>query len=220
MFLGTPRTRKGPLSTPEWIVRALNSGKSALADADRRAIPSLRRLVDQWIESGKSNGADEPHKRSALWISPEFPQPALAVAAQLLSRDSNNRAVFLFQSLLDSPARWKLFRCEGCNRYFLRVRTPKRNAAVQGGCFCVDCKGQGGAKRTAMSRGRRKEQLIEHAAKCWPKWKSELGERSKWVAARVNEKAGTLTSITGKWITQHQLEIEARSGRNDATRKN
>jgi hypothetical protein len=66
------------------------------------------------------------------------------------------------------------------------------------------------------TRENRKKQLVELAAELWTKWKpiAQYGDRSKWVAERMNKKQRTLgTFITGKWVTQHQEEIKAEAER-------
>ena len=63
--------------------------------------------------------------------------------------------------------------------------------------------------------------MIQLAADFWIKWKQPRhGERSKWVAKKLNEYSPHWTApITGRWVTQHQQEIEAEVERRDKTGK-
>ena len=147
-------------------------------------------------------------------------EPRLLLNREGLRQDAQTRAIWTFQRLLQSPERDLLSRCDGCKRFLVRARAPRRGISVEHGTFCLKCKGLGGARRTVASRERRKRQMIESAAELWPKWKpkAKYGKRSKWVAEMMNRKQCTSrTLITGKWVTQNQPEIEAEAeGRNHA----
>src|SRR5579872_5357830 len=88
-------------------------------------------------------------------------------------------------------------------QYYVRARL--RKADIKRGTHCRDCAGVGSAERTRASRAASKRKLIEHAATLWSEWKPErrYGSRSKWVAYKM--KAG----FTGRWVSQHRVEIEA-----------
>src|SRR5208282_4982403 len=82
-------------------------------------------------------------------------QRDLSVAVQ-------DAAICLFLQWLDSPARTRLFRCDGCGTYFIRTRTPKRDTPIYHGTFCAACKSKGKdrARRTEDSRNNRTEEMI------------------------------------------------------------
>ena len=144
------------------------------------------------------------------------PEPKAFLNPEDLSLEARERAIYCFQRLLDSPIRERLCRCDGCRAYFVRARTPKRNTPMFRGVFCPNCKGKGSVQRMNSTRENRKKQLVELAAELWTKWKpiAQYGDRSKWVAERMNKKQRTLgTFITGKWVTQHQEEIKAEAER-------
>jgi hypothetical protein len=70
------------------------------------------------------------------------------------------------------------------------------------------------------TRENRTKQMVELAAESWVKCKPmrQHGKRSKWVAKWVAAKMNKTLSrrggkITGKWVTQHQQEIEAAAER-------
>ncbi len=131
----------------------------------------------------------------------------------------------------------RLDRCTYCKRYFCRKRNPKKNLAFKRGPHCGKCKGAASIDRTEDTRGKRTDEMVRFAAEVWAQWKpnSRDGRRSKWIATKVNSrteriavKAGrdsALAShyprITGRWVTEHQTEIEAEvERRKHATRKN
>ncbi len=205
------------------------------ASAENEFLSTLRDLVDQWLASGKSENGDCPWERKIpLHTLREFirrnppylglktpsgpllldlePLPVQKADPLVVARDA---ATYLFLKLLDSPARARLSRCDACKMYFVRTRTPKKDTPIYHGIFCEKHKGKGGAKRTVESRERRKQQIVGLAAEWWPKWKqTRHGQRSKWIAKEVNKKLPHWAApIGGKWITQHQQEIEAEAER-------
>jgi hypothetical protein len=230
---------------PELDARARQGSKRAAALLEFDS--TLRRLTDQWIDSGKDwqdGTVDEPHRRNILWHSTRFPEPIFRtlttfwdrnrpqVIVQIngrstvkpepkpslntkdLSLGAREHAIYHFQQLLDSPIRERLSRCDACRAYFVRARAPKKDTPIFRGTFCSNpnCKGKGSVKRMNATRETRTKQRVELAAKLWSEWtqrKRQL-ERSKWVAREMNN---TLflggEGITGKWVTQHQKEIEA-----------
>jgi hypothetical protein len=214
-------------------------------NADKDASPAaaeifhyaLRRHVDAWIDSGKSDGVECPYQRviphnvlleyternPVVWdiFAPDRELRLLVAPRNTEQSDQKqaayDAAVALFIQLLDSPGRARLARCDDCGTYFLRKRMPKRDTPIKRGSFCPEHKGEGAAQRTNATRDRRIKQLIELAAKYWPKCKQEGRERSEWVAEKMrlalrqnpNAELFQFSSIQGKWATQHQDEIEA-----------
>ena len=138
-------------------------------------------------------------------------EPTPLLHRKNLSQDARNRAIWIFQIFLQSRKRELLSRCEGCKKYFVRARAPKQEVSLKHGTFCRKCKGLGGARRTLASREQKKRVIIELAADLWIKWKqTHHGERSKWVARKLNEKLPHWAApITGRWVTQNQAAIEA-----------
>ena len=121
-------------------------------------------------------------------------------------------AIALVLLLLDSPERTRLFRCDGCQTYFMRARAPKKNVPIYRGSWCENCKGKGSARRTETSRDARTKKMVERAADVWANWKQDRrhGERSEWVAEQVNKKLpANANHIAKNWVTRHQDEIEA-----------
>jgi hypothetical protein len=177
---------------------------------------TLRRLVNQWLDSGKDNGIDEPQQRDILWRSSQYPEPIFTTLITFwernrpraivgrdgrftlelepkpwlnpkqLSENAHDRAIWVFQQFLQSRQRDLLSRCDFCQRYFVRARKPKKDMPIKRGTFCENCKGIGGARRTVASREQRKKEMVGRAADCWLKWKPRHGKQEEWIAKQVN----------------------------------
>jgi hypothetical protein len=235
------RDEMGLMLGANWVAGGTNDG--AITEFTK----TLRRLVDQWIDSGKNEqdaSVDAPLERSIEWVSPQYQEPLVITLLEYVNRNrpeawigpggrlnlslrsmhpSNRKqtdpflvaheiAIYEFLRLLQTPSPERLSRCDVCGRYFVRTRAPKKDTVIKRGVFCSACQGYGAARRTVTSRQRRHNQLVALAAEYWPRWKqSRHGERSKWIAGKLREKL-PLRAITGKWVSQHQDEIEAEVG--------
>jgi hypothetical protein len=198
---------------------------------------------------------DEPYRRDICWHSSAYPEPLFRTLSAFWKRnppriavgmngrlsvaldpsvslnpkklilEARARAIYYFQQLLESPHRELLARCAGCGTYFVRARAPKKNTPIKHGTFCKACKGKGSVRRTLTRRDAMRDQIIELAAECLPKWKpqgkhpqaKQYGEMPKWVAAKVNGNLpATVAPITGKWVTQNQdaIELVVKRGKN------
>ena len=150
---------------------------------------------------------------------PSFKDDGARSALDLpLESFSRRLAMYWFSKLLDSRYSRHLARCDKCKGYFAYDRAPKRT--IKYGIFCPQCKGSGSVKRTQSTRNRRNQQRIEFAASVWEQWKPmrSYGNRSNWVANKVN--VTLKQTLTGRWVTQHQQDIEAEvERRNHATGK-
>jgi hypothetical protein len=215
--------------TDRWI----DSGKDVLnrnadtpADRNAERIPprhsqSLKWLLEmqflsthaRWTEmgpDGRLNIIDAPPRFNSDVLQEDVQNNALQGFGQ-------ETAMYWFIKFLNSPYSRLIARCDHCNSYFAR----RRERAVKTGVFCLKCKGEGSLKRTKSSRLRRKQELVKYAADFWEQVpNSRQGTRSKWVAEKVNlrtEKIAVKAAskseshypiITGRWVTQHQSEIE------------
>ena len=142
-----------------------------------------------------------------------FPEPELE---DTLAR-ARDFAIYEFQKFLESSCPQRLFKCDECGRYFVRVKAPRKETPIYHGTFCENCKHKGGKRRTDSTRKQRKTQMIEWAAECWTKWTEGSGVRSEWVADRVNARINgqpiSWGTIKGNWVTWHQAEIEVEAER-------
>jgi hypothetical protein len=218
-----------------------DSNRDVDTPADRNAekIPprhskSLKWLLEKqflntharWTEigpDGKLNIIDAPPIFNSDFLQEDVQNHALQGFGQ-------ETAMYWFVKFLNSPYSRLIARCDHCNSYFARTR----ERAVKTGVFCLKCNGEGSLKRTKSSRLRRKQELVKYAADSWEQQvpNSRQGSRSKWVAEKVNLRTENIAVkaarkseshypiITGRWVTQHQSEIEAEvKRRNHATRK-
>jgi len=201
---------------------------------------TLGGLVDQWIESGRNNGIEEAWKRNIEWQPADTRRPLVKTLEEYKRRNppvasigvdgrfdiwikpsclnsskplfkAREMALYHFLCLLDSPNRERLSKCDQCGTYFVRARAPKKDMPIFRGSYCENCKGSGGARRTAETRERRKQEQIEWAADAWARWKptNRYGQRSDWVVRQVNAKRGVSRRIQSNWLTRHNAEIEA-----------
>jgi hypothetical protein len=197
------------------------------------------------------NGADSPWARNIEWTGKSYPMPLSVTLSNAIEggiaqirllnegrlmvsihslyykyTDPLLRARELgigdFVSFLDAPTRERLSRCDECKKYFVSTRTPRKNARIRYGTFCVNCKGKGGVRRTLGTRQRRNKRLVTLAAQFWTRWKplARYGKRPVWVATRVNKRLRLDEQpVTGKWVTQNRLKIQVEVERgNNATR--
>jgi hypothetical protein len=130
-------------------------------------------------------------------------------------------ALYEFMRLLGLKYSRHFSRCDKCDRYFAYKRAPKRT--LKNGVFCDACQGAASVSRTQEVRNRRTQRLVEFAADIWAQWKPtpQHGKQSRWVAGKVNQRLkDPRRYITGRWVTQHQAEIEAElNRRNSAVQK-
>ncbi len=185
----------------------------------RRINSGLLSQVPQWI------GMTRDGRLATKWDLPSLESVGgmdeLDAPLEVFGR---RMAMYWFIKLLDSPYSRNLARCDSCSIYFAYERAPKRT--IKNGIFCSECKGSGSVKRTQSTRDRRNQRRVEIAASFWEQWKpdSRQGKQSTWVAGKVNARLMQLQElqivITGRWVTQHQQEIELEVGRrNHATRE-
>jgi hypothetical protein len=122
-----------------------------------------------------------------------------------------DESILWFLLFLNSRHAQLLDRCVHCDRYFVRKRRPQRGVDYKRGPNCGKCKGRASIQRTQCTRDRRKHQRVKLAADVWGQWKPmrHYGRRANWVAEKMNQKLPEGQAITGRWVTQHQQEIEA-----------
>jgi hypothetical protein len=136
---------------------------------------------------------------------------SLREAASRIFPFAFDTALALFLQILDSEARTQLFRCEGCQTYFMRARAPKRDIPIYRGSWCTECKNKGGAKRTRDSRDDRKKDMVGWAADAWLSWKSNRRQgHTEWIVEQVNKRLPPGRDyIARNWVTRHKSDIEA-----------
>lgn len=225
---------------PREIAKRLNwfQGRGARKigqDAEARFFTSLRELVDQWLDSSRDGLHARPYDRTIIWsfpLSKEVYQFATSNSTTVidstgqisqklsvplrqkasLGNQLHEQAIFAFLQLMNSPRRSRLFRCDGCRRYFVQRRDPRKE--ILRGIFCKKCKktGRPGKVRMDATNDNRTKELVRLAADYWPRWdpKKHRFTRSKWVAANMQDSLPEWrTSLSGNWVTRHAEEIEA-----------
>jgi hypothetical protein len=212
-------------------------GKPALTRAKEGFLKTLRRFVDQWIDSGKTyQDTDSPHNRDLSRTVPGYETPLFDTLADwlhhhpptmLLLRSgvvgisdrvrfnhddldayALDLAFYYFLVLLELPDRERLFRCDGCKTYLARARSPKKGIPIYHGTFCKNCKGKGGVRRTLAIREKRKQEIIGVAADYW--LKSE--EHRSFTRAKSAGIQADPERAKHKWIaTQVNRELTRRN---------
>ena len=136
-------------------------------------------------------------------------------------------AISEFTLLLETSCPQRLFRCDGCGKYFVLARKPRKIIALGTYCSKSNCRKRASAKRMKSTSDKRRSPLVGFAADVWGTWKPTYGARSKWVAEKVNQKTSKIATkagkhserksydkpITGRWVTENQSAIEAESGK-------
>jgi hypothetical protein len=213
---------------------------------------TLRHLTDQWIDSGRSDGNEEPWKRSVrytssthpesiestltrfwkrnppevtfhgdqavLWTQAALNEPTLAQLAnetrgKALQR-AREHALTHFVSLMDSPSRYRLFRCDVCRLYFVKARMPRKRTLIKTGSHCDHCRNEASKRRVYVQRDARRTAMIGWAADALVQWKPDRrhGELAIWIARQVNKRlpAGWRPIDQNKtnWFTRYRGEIE------------
>jgi hypothetical protein len=123
-------------------------------------------------------------------------------------------AISFFVPLIDSPSRYRIFKCAKCRSYFFKERMPKKGTVINGGSYCEreQCKSAASIKRVYAGRAGRVDRMVGWAADAVSTWKPErrFGSIADWVVKHVREKQpfGERT-IQINWYTLHKKEIEA-----------
>jgi hypothetical protein len=206
--------------------------------ATRHLSTRLRSLVDEWLDSARSkNDCEDPHKRlpgpfgkaalAEFWSSNKvtqyigedgeleliFPPERRTLSAEGKEdpvADSEHEALRLFSCFMVEPRLKERFaKCRKCGIYYCTLR--KLADIYMKGTYCESCRSQVTAKRSQSDRRSKwKNKILTLAAKIWPLWKSraQQGERSAWVAERVNKKlAWHEQRIRKNWVTRNEGEI-------------
>jgi hypothetical protein len=228
---------RGDSSAPELVKEAANTCVVAL-----RAL--VDQWLDSGGGSDASSGYSA-WRRSIYWTSSRYPTSLeeilasqagnlfrivlmgngrYAVARQVPQDDRSDPlqrarlyALNIFVALLESPARERLFRCEACNKYFVRERMPKKDSVTKHGVFCGACPHQASERRTNMTRYLRAGQMVSWAADDWEAWRPGRESRSRWVSkrlnARIDKRPSAWKNIKANWVTRNQKAIEAEVAR-------
>jgi hypothetical protein len=166
------------------------------AEANNHFVATLRSLIDQWLESGRSGIAEAPKKRKLVrgegagepwyvlhdWIAKHRILPILTESGEaviaLPSRwdsnsdpvgDAKNEGILYFFKMLQSTLRYRIAKCTKpyCGRYFCYERVPKD--ILECGALCPNHRSHGATIRKDRQRKLRKQGLLRFAANAWPR---------------------------------------------------
>jgi hypothetical protein len=215
-----------------------NEFLKALNESDGNGGRQLRMLVDLWVESGHSNGVEEPMRR----ILPEFARESIRnlagtplsihimrngtvqclfsfalglrspiVDSQALIDLEDRYGIYLFLLFLDSgDLRFRLAKCrhDGCIAPYFRRK--RLRSIYKNGAVCPHHRPQAAGNRAReVERG----ELLELAVRFWPTWTpASHPNRALWIAGQVNAlRIGTEMRITQKWVSRNRVAIQAKA---------
>jgi hypothetical protein len=213
------------------------------AEANKHFAETLRSLIDQWLESGRSGTVEAPKERKlvlgedrdGLWsvLSSWIVQDRFRfsfnnsgeIEMDLPSRedtgdeiaDAKNDAIRRCAKLLQSPLRYRIAKCSKpqCGRYFYFKRTPK--GVLKCGTLCPDHRSHGGTIRKDRQRKVRKERLLTLAADAWRKCRFNQVDNYRSIANRVNKHLKhNEQRITKRFVTENDETIKNLAERNHA----
>lgn len=221
---------------------SLRPKDEALDQETRKAyVAHLRDLADEWINTGRRGDVEIPlarklnlHLRRTLgaWAAENRPDitfdasgntvvlmPGTKIDYKSPVAAAKNAAVLLFGVFLDSPFRYRLFKCLRCNAYYYTERQPR--GPIKHGTYCPEHRHAASARRSnEQRRGAERERKLDLAAQCWNRWPKrmrEQGEQAQWVAAEVNRRLDrNCTEIKRNWATRHRAAIEEKVKRRNA----
>lgn len=141
--------------------------------------------------------------------------------ASLLERAREHARAF-FAMLMDSPSRYRIFRCENCRSYYLKNRTPKGNRPIKRGRYCDLCKGEASKRRVKEARERRMAQMLHWAVDAKVQWaadgltvvrwkqKNRSATEVEWIVKIINAnlKIENLDPIRSNWVNWNSEKIE------------
>jgi hypothetical protein len=140
-------------------------------------------------------------------------------SVERLLEQARDHAIAQFALLMDSPSRYRIFRCSECGSYFTKKRMPKKGVAIKFGSYCDRCEGEASKRRVDEARKNRRSRMIGWAADAMEQWRpgNRYGKRIDWIVKQVNahlEAEGGET-IKSNWVNRSLAEIEGEVKRRD-----
>ena len=172
----------------------------AITRANAIFLETLRKLVDQWIDSGLDEyGMETPsaryvrevpkgYKQSLFdillgWLSRNMPKPAMMNDGRIGIQETRpyphgidaetyarETAIYFLKELLDATDRDRFSRCNNSECRTYFLRKRIHKGTIKRGSYCGKCQLIGGAERTRISRQRRKDEQLRAAAEAWKSW--------------------------------------------------
>ena len=123
-------------------------------------------------------------------------------------------AIGFFAPLIDSPSRYRIFKCAECHAYFVKERMPKKGIVIKGGNYCEreKCKRASTIRRVYDGRDKRLSNMVRWAADAALTWKPDkrFGPMANWIVKQVRKRqpAGE-EPIEVNWYSHNKQKIEA-----------
>jgi hypothetical protein len=185
--------------------------------ANRAFTKGLRSLVDEWLDSARSeNGFEEPHKRrpkkrgvkalyefrhsngpKSYWAEDGdteliFPLPRRtvnAVGKEDPVEDARYELYRQFSTFMDETAfKGRIAKCRDPRCGIYYANRRKLTNRYQAGTYCESCRHKVTAKRSAKkSRTRELELRLSLAAKFWRAFRPKHGDRNTWIKSQIND---------------------------------
>lgn len=209
------------LSVLESLVSMLNGDQSSRHHRHRgpgaKFQTALRKLVDEWIRSGKVKREEElstPRSYRNNLRQHLGDDGVAQFSLDFSPKDAgvlrlNDYADRWFRLFLNTDGQNLLSKCEHCDQYFLRKRLPKSTREATGIEFCAKHKAQFRVLSNKRRREAEQDRRIEEAAELAAKWTpNKRTHWKKWVAQEFNRNLKHYQKrITPAWITRHGERI-------------
>src|SRR5258708_17567775 len=156
MFIPAGLTQQVRVPEPPPLNYSLRPKDKALDQEARQAyVAQLRHLADEWINTGRHGNVESPLERKLnrnlmrtlnTWAAENRPDISFNDAGETVllmpstKIDYNapiaaaKNAAVLFAVFLDSPFRYRLFKCLRCNAYYYTQRQPR--GPIKYGTYC------------------------------------------------------------------------------------
>ena len=181
---------------------------------------SLILVLADWFQQVKPLSWLEPDGTIGVGVGYPIAQKVDAQGCMYIDHAEYARelAVTEFQMLLELPCAPKLTRCANpaCQSYYIRKRV--RVNEIKRGTYCASCIGVGSLSRTKATREKRKQRLVEDAARFWVSWAQEKRRttRSEWIAEQMNKASRPEVLVTSVWVSRNRIAIEMEIKKQDA----
>ena len=220
---------------PDYVLSCLN-GKRDFGKASEAFVCELRGLVDEWLESGRSSGAEMPKSRILTkaptayaemnrWLGRNRPVPIATPSGKVRYiigfnnpsadgqyrpiREAKEEARRIFVLLMDSPVRYALFKCgkADCGRYYT-LEKPRR--LYKRATYCPQHRRLRG---TEDRRDKEQNAALEIAADALRMWPGLTERTQRKYKTEKNYLAHNLadSGLSVKWVTRNLPEIKKRA---------
>jgi hypothetical protein len=213
-------------------------------NASETLVSELRRLVDEWLDSGRSGGIEMPKTRTLentptaysemnRWLGRNRPVSFATPSGEIRYmigpnsfpadgqcnsiRESKEAARRMFVLLMDSPVKYALFRCHkaDCGRYYILER-PR--GTYKRWTYCPQHRTRVSALRGTKEKRERERigalEIASNALGAWPGLTKRTRAKHKTAKGYIASKLSHL-GLTAKWVTRNLSEIENRAKGDD-----